>query len=71
MHPVLKFQLQVLRAWKLGQANAEKMVKLYEGFVRSSQLDEHQSEWLRLQLAQHRAEVKMYKDLIANALKKK
>ncbi|MGD1212605.1 MAG: hypothetical protein ABR973_14750 [Candidatus Acidiferrales bacterium] len=71
MDPLIRFQIQVLRVLKAGELKAKKKVKLYEGLLRDgNRLDAPQDDGLKFALEQARTEVKLYRRLLADALRK-
>lgn len=69
VHPVAmaKFQMQVIKSFEVGLEKAEGKVKFYERLLKSRGGDES----VEFAIKQHQREVRMYKDLLANARKKK
>ncbi len=71
-HPVevARFQLQVIRGYKRGLAEAQKKVRFYEGLLKSVTIDDSQKESLKIYISIHKHEVTVFKELLASALRK-
>lgn len=71
MDPITRFQLQVLRSWKVEELRAKKKVKHYQALIeQSKRLNAGQDRELKYSLESAQGEVKLYRRLIASALKK-
>jgi len=68
MDPVTIFQIQVLRAWKAGELKAKQKVRLYEQLMKNE--NARGESGLKYARDHARSEVKLYRRLIASALRK-
>ena len=71
MDPIMAFQFRVLRSWKTEELKAKKKVKLYLALIKQAGiLDVGEQNGLKFSLESAQREVKLYRKLIAVALKK-
>lgn len=71
MDPITRFQLQVLHSWKVEELRAKRKVRHYQALIeQAKRLNAGQDQGLKYSLESAQREVKLYRKLIANALKK-